>query len=38
MIDPFGGALTGQLVVLTQESRQPKGLQMMGEQHLRRIS
>jgi hypothetical protein len=31
MIDPFGGALTGQFVILPQEGRQPQGFQVMGE-------
>jgi hypothetical protein len=35
MVDAFGGALAGQLVVFAQEGRQPQGLQVMGEQHLR---
>ena len=38
MIDPFGGALAGQLVVLAQEGRQPERLQVMGEQNLRLIA
>ena len=38
MVDAFGGALTGQLVVLAQEGRQPQRLQVMGEQDLRRIA
>jgi hypothetical protein len=30
MVDPFGGALAGELVVLSQEGRQPECLQVMG--------
>ncbi len=30
MVDSFGGALAGQLVVLAQEGRQPQCLQVMG--------
>jgi hypothetical protein len=38
MIDPFGGALLGELVVFAQEGRQPERLEMMGKQELRRIA
>ena len=38
MIDPFGGALAGQFVILPQEGRQPQGFQVMGEQQLWRIA
>jgi hypothetical protein len=34
MIDAFGGALPGQLLVLAQEGRQLQRLEMMGEQDL----
>ena len=37
VIGAFGGALPGQLVVLAQEGRQLQGLEVMGQQHLRRI-
>jgi len=33
----FGGALPGLLVVLAQEGRQLQGLEVMGQQQLRRI-
>src|SRR5208337_2144871 len=38
MVDPVGGALTGELVVLAQEGRQLERLQVMSEQYLRRIA
>src|SRR6516162_323807 len=38
VIDAFGGALPGQLVILTQEGRQLEGLEVMGEQQLRSIA
>ncbi len=38
MIDIFGGALAGQLVVFAQEGRQLQGFQMMGQQELWRIA
>ena len=38
MVDALGGALAGQLVILTQESRQLQGFQMMGQQELWRIA
>jgi hypothetical protein len=37
MIEALGGALPGELVVLAQESRQLKRLQVMSEQKLGRI-
>ena len=37
MIDAFRRALFGDLVILTQESRQTQALQMMGQQQLRCI-
>jgi hypothetical protein len=37
-VGPFGGALTGQLVVLTQGRSEPQCLQVMGEQNLWRIA
>ena len=35
MVDAFGGALAGDLVVLAQERRQLQRLEVMGEQNLR---
>ena len=37
MVGVLGGALAGQLVVFAQERRQFQGLEVMGQQHLRRI-
>ncbi len=37
MVGALRGALAGQLVVFAQEGRQLQGLEMMGQQHLRRI-
>ena len=37
VVDAFGGALPGKLVVLAQEGRQLECLQMMGEQELGRV-
>jgi hypothetical protein len=37
MVGALGGALAGQLVVLAQKGRQPQGLEVMGQQQLRRI-
>ena len=37
MVGALGGALAGQLVVFAQERRQFQGLEVMGQQHLRRI-
>jgi hypothetical protein len=34
MIDAFGGALPGQLLMLAQEGRQLQRLEMVGEQDL----
>ena len=38
MVDVLGGALSGHLVVFTQESRQLEGLQVMVEQQLGRLA
>ncbi len=38
MINAFCRALFGDFVILAQESRQTQGLQMMGQQQLRRTS
>ena len=37
MVGALGGAVAGQLVVCAQERRQFQGLEVMGQQHLRRI-
>ena len=37
IVGALGGALAGQLVVFAQERRQFQGLEVMGQQHLRRI-
>ena len=37
MVGALGGAVAGQLVVFAQERRQFQGLEVMGQQHLRRI-
>ena len=37
VVGAFGGALPGLLVVLAQEGRQLQGLEVMGQQQLRRI-
>ncbi len=37
MVDALGGALPGELVILTQEGRQLERLQVMGEQKLGRV-
>ena len=38
MIDAFGGALAGELVVLAQKGRELERLEVMCEQHLRGIA
>ncbi len=38
MIDAFGSALPGQLIVLAQEGGQLEGLEVMGQQELWRIA
>ena len=38
MVDAFGGALPGQLVVLAQEGRQLQRLEVVREQNLRRVA
>ena len=37
MIDALGRALPGDLVLLAQEGRQLQGLEVVGEQDLRRV-
>ena len=37
MIGALGSTLAGQLVVFAQKGRQLQGLEVMGQQHLRRI-
>jgi hypothetical protein len=37
VLDAFGGALPGKLVILAQEGRQLERLQVMGEQQLRGV-
>jgi hypothetical protein len=34
VVDAFGSALLGKLVVFAQEAREPECLQVMGEQQL----
>src|SRR6516164_4979495 len=38
MVDAFGGALPGELVIFAQERRQLERLEVMGEQKLRRVA
>src|SRR5438270_7976853 len=38
VVDAFGSALLGKLVVFAQEARQPECLQVMGEQQLGRVA
>ena len=38
MVDAFGGALLGKLVVFAQERRQLERLEVMGEQKLRGVA
>src|SRR6266699_264657 len=38
VVDAFGSALLGKLVVFAQEARQPECLQVMGEQKLGRVA
>src|SRR4029078_7495126 len=38
MVDTLGGALLGELVVLAQEGRQLKRLEVMGKQQLRGVA
>src|SRR6516162_9174190 len=38
MIDAFGGALLGELVIFAQERRQFERFEVMGEQQLRRVA
>ena len=38
VVDPFGSALLGDLVVFTQERRQPERFQVMREQELGRVA
>jgi len=38
MVDAFGGALLGELVIFAQERRQLERFEVMGEQELRRVA
>ena len=38
IVDAFGGALAGDLVVLAQEGRQLQRLEVVGQQNLRRVA
>ena len=38
VVDAFGRALLGKLVVFAQEAREPECLQVMGEQQLGRVA